>query len=78
MNAGTYADLLTGVGDASVDSMRSHNLPQAALAPADRRAHAIVEGRGELERAGERADGRDLADDDTADVEPPDEEGTDE
>ena len=73
LNASTYADLLTGVGTASVDSMRSHNLAQATT-PADRLAGTILAGQAQLASAGDRADARDRDDADNADIEPREDE----
>ena len=73
LNADSYANLLTGVGTANVDSMRSHNLAQATT-PAEQRAGAILAGRAAFEQAGMRADARDADGGDDADIEPAEEE----
>lgn len=73
LNPGAYADLLVGVGDADVDSMRTHNLAQATVI--DSRVGAFLDGRAQLEKAAAAADHRDAEDADGADIDPDDDEG---
>ena len=77
LNPDAYANLLAGVGAASVESMRSHNLPQAAIDPATARAVVIRNNEAALIQAGQRADARDNVDADNFDDEPPEDEDGD-
>ena len=77
LNADAYADLLDGVGSASIDSYRSHNLPQQLRIAPRVEALTSAAGRTALVAAGERADERAAAEDDAAVYEPADSESED-